>query len=105
MTNSASEQCPQSVHLGEADEDGVPWFDVLDARSGDTAMYTDLIDSDGSCYSEWVESTLEPFGSNLLILERIRNQTGIQRQRLRALRSTIDDHLVSPPTAWWRGWQ
>jgi hypothetical protein len=61
-----------SVHLGEADEDGVPWFDVLDARDGDTAMYTDLIDSDGSCYSEWVESNLEPFGSDLLILDRIR---------------------------------
>ena len=26
-------------------------------------MYTDLIDSDGSCYSEWVESNLEPFGN------------------------------------------
>ena len=62
----------QSVHLGEADEDGVPWFDVLDAGSGDTAMYTDLIDSDGSGYSDWVEATLEPFGSDLLILDRIR---------------------------------
>lgn len=61
-----------SVHLGKAEEDGVPWFDVLDARDGDTAMYTDLIDSDGSCYSEWVESSLEPFGSDLLILDRIR---------------------------------
>jgi hypothetical protein len=55
------------VHLGEAEEDGLSWCDVLDARSGDTAMYTDLFDSNGSCYSEWVESTLEPFGSNLLI--------------------------------------
>jgi hypothetical protein len=44
-----------SVHLGEAYEDGVPWFDVLDARSGDTAMYTALIDFDRSCYTEWVE--------------------------------------------------
>ena len=35
-------------------------------------MYTDLVDSDSSCYSEWVESTLEPFGSDLLILDRIR---------------------------------
>ena len=61
-----------SVHLGEADEDGVPWLDILDARSEDTAMYTDLFDSDGSCYGEWVESTLEPFGSDLLILDRIR---------------------------------
>src|SRR3954452_3596636 len=61
-----------SVHLGEADEDGVPWFDVLDAHSGDTATYTDLLESVGSCYSEWVESTLEPFGSDLLILDRIR---------------------------------
>jgi hypothetical protein len=61
-----------SVHLGEAEEDGVPWFDVLDARDGDTAMYTDLIDSNGFCYSEWVESNLEPFGNDLLILDRIR---------------------------------
>ena len=61
-----------SVHVGEADEDGVRWFDVLDARSGDTAMYTELFDSDGSCYTEWVESTLEAFGRDLLILDRIR---------------------------------
>ena len=61
-----------SVHLGEAEEGGVPWFDVLDARSGDTAMYTDLFDREGSCYSEWVESSLEPFGNDLLILDRIR---------------------------------
>jgi hypothetical protein len=61
-----------AVHLCEADEDGVLWFDVLDARDGDTAMYTDMIDSDGSCYSEWVESNLEPFGEDLLILDRIR---------------------------------
>jgi GNAT superfamily N-acetyltransferase len=61
-----------SVHLGEAYEDGVPWFDVLDARSADTAMYTALIDSDRSCDTEWVESTFKPFGSGLLILDRIR---------------------------------
>jgi hypothetical protein len=35
-------------------------------------MYTALIDSDRSCYTEWVESTFEPFGSDLLILDRIR---------------------------------
>lgn len=61
-----------SVHLDEAYEDGVSWFDVLDARSGDTAMYVDLIDSEGSGYSEWIESEFEPFGSGLLILDRIR---------------------------------
>jgi GNAT superfamily N-acetyltransferase len=61
-----------SVHLGDAYEDGVLWFDVLDARSADTAMYVDLIDPDNSCYTEWVESTFEPFGSDLLILDRIR---------------------------------
>jgi len=60
------------VHLGEANEDGMPWFDVLDARSADTAMYIDLIDPEHSCYTEWVESTFEPFGSDLLILDRIR---------------------------------
>ena len=64
--------CAHSVHLGEADEDGVPWFDILDAHSADTAMYIDLFDAAGSCYSQWVESTLEPFGSDLLILDRIR---------------------------------
>lgn len=48
------------------------WFDVLDARSGDTAMYTVLLDAAGYSYSEWVESTFEPFGSDLLILDRIR---------------------------------
>ncbi len=47
-----------SVHLGEADEDGVPWFDVLDARSGDTAMYIDLFEVGGSCYSDWVNPLL-----------------------------------------------
>jgi len=61
-----------SIHLGEASEDGVPWFDVLDARSADTAMYIDLFDPEGSGYSDWVESAFEPFGSDLLILDRIR---------------------------------
>ena len=61
-----------SVHLGEAYEDGVSWFDVLDARSADTAMYVDLLDGEGFGYSEWVESAFEPFGSGLLILDRIR---------------------------------
>lgn len=35
-------------------------------------MYIDLIDPEHSCYTEWVESTFEPFGSDLLILDRIR---------------------------------
>jgi hypothetical protein len=61
-----------SVHLGEAYDDGVPWFEVLDARSADTAMYLDLIDPEHSCYTNWVEFTFEPFGSDLLILDRIR---------------------------------
>jgi GNAT superfamily N-acetyltransferase len=61
-----------SVHLGEAYEDGVSWFDLLDARSADTAMYAVLIDPERSCYTEWIESTFEPFGSDLLILDRIR---------------------------------
>ena len=59
------------VHLGEANEDGMPRFDVLDARSADTAMYIDLIDPEHSCYTEWVEFKFEPFGSHLLILDRI----------------------------------
>jgi len=61
-----------SVHFGEAYENGVSWFDVLDARSADTAMYVDLLDAEGFGYSESVESTFEPFGSGLLILDRIR---------------------------------
>ncbi len=61
-----------SVHFDEASEDGVSWFDVLDARSADTAMYIDLIETEGSGYTEWVECAFEPFGSNLLILDRIR---------------------------------
>jgi GNAT superfamily N-acetyltransferase len=61
-----------SVHLDEAYENGVSWFDVLDARSADTAMYVDLLDAEGFGYSEWVESAFEPFGSGLLILDRIR---------------------------------
>ena len=42
------------------------------ARSADTAMYVDLLDAEGFGYSEWVESAFEPFGSGLLILDRIR---------------------------------
>ena len=61
-----------SVHLDKAAEDGVSWFDVSDARSGDTAVYIDLIDAEESGYSEWIESEFEPFGSGLLILDRIR---------------------------------
>jgi len=37
-----------SVHLDEANEHGMPWLDVLDARSADTAMYIDLFDGEGS---------------------------------------------------------
>ena len=35
-------------------------------------MYVALIDAKASWYSEWVESTFEPFTSELLILDRIR---------------------------------
>ena len=60
------------VHFEQAYEDGIPWFDVLDAHSADMALYVDLIDPAQSCYTEWVESAFEPFGSDLLILDRIR---------------------------------
>jgi hypothetical protein len=60
------------VHLEQAYEDGIPWFDVLDAHSADMALYVDLIDAAHSCYTEWVESAFEPFGNDLLILDRIR---------------------------------
>ena len=61
-----------SVHLDQANEHGVPWFDVLDARIADTATYIDLFDPGSSGYSDWVECALEPFGSDLLILGRMR---------------------------------
>lgn len=60
------------VHLEQAYDDGIPWFDVLDAHSADLALYVDLIDAAQSCYTEWVESAFEPLGSDLLILDRIR---------------------------------
>jgi GNAT superfamily N-acetyltransferase len=69
-----------SVHLDEAYENGVSWFDVLDAGSADTAMYVDLLDAEGFGYSELVESAFEPFGSGLLILDRIRIEPEHRRQ-------------------------
>lgn len=60
------------VHLEQAQEDGVPWFDVLDAHSADMALYLALIDPDDSCYTEWVQTNFEPFSSDILILDRIR---------------------------------
>jgi GNAT superfamily N-acetyltransferase len=60
------------VHLEQAYEDGMPWFDVLDAHSADMAVYLNLIDDSESRYTEWVETRFEPFGSDLLILDRIR---------------------------------
>lgn len=59
------------ARLEKAAENGVDCVDVLDARSADTALYLDLFDIEQSCYSEWVQSTLEPFGKDLLILDRI----------------------------------
>ncbi len=60
-----------SARLEKAAEDGIECVEVLDARSADTALYIDLFDVEQSHYSEWVESTLEPFGRDLLILDRI----------------------------------
>jgi hypothetical protein len=61
-----------SVHLSQADDCGYSWFEVLDARNADIALYADLIDVEESCYTDWVQSTFEPFGGDLLILDRIR---------------------------------
>ena len=44
------------AHLGQALNDGVTWFDVLDAHSADMALYLELLQSDHSSYTEVVES-------------------------------------------------
>jgi GNAT superfamily N-acetyltransferase len=61
-----------SVRLSNALDDGVSWFDVLDSYNDDIALYSALVEPDGSSYTEWVQSKLEPFASDLLILDRIR---------------------------------
>ena len=60
-----------SARLEKAAEDGVDCVEVLDARSADTALYLDLFDVRQSRYSGWVDRTLQPFGRDLLILDRI----------------------------------
>ena len=60
------------VHLQRASDDGMSWADVLDAHSEDMASYLALLNGKGSGYSNWVETTLEPFGRDLLVLDRIR---------------------------------
>jgi GNAT superfamily N-acetyltransferase len=60
------------VHLQRASDDGMSWADVLDAHSEDMASYLALLNSKGSGYSNWVETTLEPLGRDLLVLDRIR---------------------------------
>ena len=59
------------ARLEKAAEDGVDCVEVLDARSADTALYLDLFNVKQSRYSGWVERTLQPFGRNLLMLDRI----------------------------------
>ena len=61
-----------SVHLGNASEDGVSWFDVLDSHSADIALYLSLFNASAPSHTDWVESNLEPYSSDLLILDRIR---------------------------------
>jgi hypothetical protein len=61
-----------SVRLSNALDDGVSWFDVLDSYNDDIALYSALVEPDGSSYTDWVQSKLEPFASDLLILDRIR---------------------------------
>jgi GNAT superfamily N-acetyltransferase len=61
-----------AIHLGNAADDGVAWFDVLDSYNADIALYLDLFDTDASSYADWVQSTHEPYSSDLLILDRIR---------------------------------
>jgi hypothetical protein len=61
-----------SVRLSNALDDGVSWFDVLDSYNDDIALYSALVEPDGSSYTERVQSKLEPFASDLLILDRIR---------------------------------
>jgi GNAT superfamily N-acetyltransferase len=61
-----------SIHLGNASEDGVSWFEVLDSHSADVALYLSLFDAEARSCTDWVESNLEPYSSDLLILDRIR---------------------------------
>jgi hypothetical protein len=61
-----------SVRLSNALDDGVSWFEVLDSYNDDIALYSALVEPDGSSYTEWVQSKFEPFASDLLILDRIR---------------------------------
>ena len=61
-----------AVHLGNASDNGVAWFDVLDSYNADIALYLDLFETDASSYTDWVQSTHEPYSSDLLILDRIR---------------------------------
>ena len=60
------------VRLSNALDDGVPWFDILDSYNDEIARCSALIEPDGSCYTEWAQAELEPFASDLLILDRIR---------------------------------
>jgi GNAT superfamily N-acetyltransferase len=61
----------QVVHLSVASDDGVPWFDVLDATNADTASCLELIETCEDDWTNWVRKTLEPHYSDLLILDRI----------------------------------
>ncbi len=60
------------VHLGNAAEDQVSCFEVLDAHSADTALYLDLFETEGSSFKDSVQSIFEPYSHDLLILDRIR---------------------------------
>jgi hypothetical protein len=60
------------VHLDRALNDREDWFDVLDSHSADTALYLDLFEAGENAYSDWVQSAMETFSSDLLVLDRIR---------------------------------
>jgi hypothetical protein len=91
-----------SVHLDQALEDGVSWFEVLDAPTSDMAMYIDLISPNESAYTDWVQSNLEPLGSKLLIIDRVRIEPehrghgyGLCAAQLMIQGFTSDDGLVA----------
>src|ERR1019366_2126853 len=54
--------------LGEAMDDGIEWYEVLDSFS-ETAPYMELFEGDD--WSDQVQEVCEPLGNDLLILDRM----------------------------------
>jgi hypothetical protein len=86
-----------AVHLGNASDNGVAWFDVLDFYNADIALYLDLFETDASSYTDWVQSNQHTnilqrpldFGSHP-------SRTTISRQRLWLIRCPTHDPKLRP---------